>query len=113
MHMAMLMGATEIILVGVDMCELGGQHHGHEQHVRFHGLPAPDVYKEYRDYTAAMRAEIAKVRPQVSVLSLSPLLGACDGNEDYKRLVAEKGIKPLPQPKDTSEYKREHTDKPL
>lgn len=111
MHLAAGMGASAIILVGVDMTDLGGDHHAHDQHVRFHGLPPVDVYREYREFTAAARREI-EAGYGIPVLSLSPLLGECDGNEDYARLLEERGLKPLPKPKDTSGYMREATDKP-
>lgn len=105
MHMAALMGASELRLVGIDMTDLGGEHHGHAQHVRFHGVPPDIVYKEYRVYTAKVRKAITD-RWKIPVLTLSPLLGADHGTEDYERLCAEQGLPKLPPPQDTSPYKR-------
>lgn len=108
MHVASIMGAASIILVGVDMTDLCGDHHGHDQHVRFHGLPPADVYLEYRRYTAAVRYELRK--KGLKVLTLSGLLGACDGSEDYERLCKELKLQKLPPPEDTSTYKRKAVD---
>lgn len=105
MHMAFLMEASAIFLVGVDMAELGGDHHAHDQHVRFHGLTPQAVYAEYREKTAAVRVAMQKVR-NVPILNISPLLGADSGNEEYLRQCVEKGLAPLPAPKDTSPYMR-------
>lgn len=105
MHLAARMGADAIFLVGVDMCDLGGEHHGHEQHVRFHGLTPETVYREYRKYTAKARRYIRE-HFKIPVLTLSPLLGAGHGQEDYLRLCQEMGLPKLPTPKDTSPYRR-------
>lgn len=110
MNLAALMGASTIILVGVDMAAVGGDHHGHDQHVRFHGLPPDQCYSEYREYTAKARVELTKMG--ISVLTLSPFLGADSANEDYTRLCKEKGLAKLPPPEDTSPYKREGSDLP-
>lgn len=108
MHMAALMGASYIFLVGVDMTDLCGEHHGHDQHVRFHGLAPADVYKEYRKYTAMVRKELRK--NNVKVFTVSSLLGACDGSEDYARLCCELSLDKLPTPVDTSTYTRSSVD---
>lgn len=109
MNMAALMGAKNIILVGVDMTDVGGDHHGHDQHVKFHGLEPKDVYAEYRKYTALARRELKKIN--INVLSLSPFIGSCDGSEDYLRLCVELGLPKLPKPKDTSTYSRRKSDR--
>jgi hypothetical protein len=109
LHLAAYMGARAIHLVGVDMNSLGGDHHAHNQHVRFHGLEPNDVYAEYRHWTARVRSEIFKVYG-VPVLSVSPLLGEDAGQEEYKRLTEERGLAPLPKPPDTSGYTRKKTD---
>lgn len=109
MHLAAQLGATEIVLVGVDMCALGDEHHGHDQHVKFHGLSPADVYAEYRKFTAKAR-RILRETHGVNTLTLSPLLGADHGTEDYLRLCKEFDLPRLPKPKDTSTYKRKRTD---
>ena len=112
--MACRMGARAIFLIGVDMADLGGDHHSHNQHVRFHGLNPQDVYAEYREWTYVAR-KLAREKAKIPVLSLSPLLG-CGGpvhDADYVRLRGELGLDKLPKPKDTSGYKRSKTDKPL
>ena len=105
------MGATNIILVGVDMESLGGDHHGHDQHIRFQGIRPEDVYKEYRLWTYKAK-KLAREHHGISVLSLSPLLG-CGGlihNGDYETLRVEMGLCPLKTPKDISRKKRKGTD---
>ena len=105
------MGAANIILVGVDMEALGGDHHAHDQHVRFHGIKPEDIYKEYRLWTY-MAKKLAREHYGISVLSLSPLLG-CGGlihNGDYERLRVEMDLEPLKTPKDISRKKRKGID---
>ncbi len=95
------------------MCDVGGDHHAHNQHVRFHGLNHKDVYAEYREWTYKAR-KLAREKAGIHVLSLSPLLG-CGGSiheADYVQLRSELGLSKLPTPTDTSAYKRDKTDKP-
>lgn len=109
MDLAVRMGARAIFLVGVDMGAVGGDHHGHDQHVRFHGLKPDDVYAEYRKWTAKAR-KLIREKFQIPVMSLSPILGETAADEEYKRLVTELRLPPLPRPKDTSEYTRDKAD---
>lgn len=109
MHMAMLMGAKNIFLVGVDMTDLAGEHHGHDQHVKFHGLAPADVYAEYRHVTAKVRNIL--LQKGIHTFTVSPFIGAVHGEEDYKRLLALLKLPPLPQPKDTSTYLRKGSRK--
>ncbi len=109
MDLASRLGAKVIYLVGIDMGDLGGDHHGHDQHVRFHGLPAADVYREYRHFTATVR-NLLRVHHGTLTATLSPLLGATAATEDYLRLCKEYALPKLPTPKDTSAYKRNATD---
>lgn len=109
LDLAARMGAANIFLVGVDMDALDGEHHGHNQHVRFHGLPPDEVYREYRRFTARARRKIRELW-KVNVFTLSPLLGANAGTEDYVRLCMEHALPKLPPPKDTSTYTRKTTD---
>jgi hypothetical protein len=105
------MGATNIILVGVDMEALGGDHHAHDQHIRFQGISPVEVYKEYRLWTYKAK-KLAREHHGISVLSLSPLLG-CGGlihNGDYERLRVEMDLEPLKTPKDISRKKRKGID---
>lgn len=105
MVLAAHMGASVVYLVGCDMGELGGDHHGHDQHVRFHGLPPSLVYKEYRRDAAKVR-RILRDELNVPVLTISPFLGLTAPEEDYHRLRLELNLAKLPPPKDTSPYKR-------
>jgi len=109
MHLAAVMGAKNIILVGVDMTDVGGDHHGHDQHVKFHGLDPKSVYAEYRDYTAKARQELRKLK--INVMTLSPFIGSCDASEDYTRICAELRLPKLPKPEDTSTYLRKSVDR--
>lgn len=109
MNLAAQMGAKSIILVGVDMCSLGDEHHGHDQHVRFHGQPSELVYKEYRKFTGDIR-KIIRDELKIPVLTLSPFIGVGNAEEDYQRLLAEFKLQPLPKPKDTSKYLRHKLD---
>ena len=111
--MAIRMGAKNVILVGVDMAEMGGDHHATDQHVQFHNLPANDVYLEYRLWAYKAR-KLAREKAGVTVLSLTPLLG-CGGDvhqQDYVRLRDELLLKKMPAPLDISKYDRPAIDLP-
>lgn len=116
MHLAACMGAKTVVLVGVDMCALQAldakghllnyqEHHGHAQHVRFHGWQPDDTYREYREYTAKARQVLFEAL-DITVLTLSPFLGLRNVDEDWARLHRERGLKPQPKAKDTSPYTR-------
>lgn len=100
MDLAARLGAKFVVLVGCDACCLEGDYHAHDQHVRWVGRTPDEQYKLYRDSTAAVRAQLRKVG--VSVMTLSPFIGADAAKEDYRRLRGELGLKPLPEPKDIS-----------
>lgn len=68
MNLAYHMGAKTIFLVGVDMCSLDGEHHGHAQHTQFHGLESTDVYEEYRIFTDYCRQAIHRLGVPVVTL---------------------------------------------
>jgi hypothetical protein len=110
MDMAARMGAKNIVLVGVDMTALGGDHHGHVQHVQYHGLASDSVFCEYRLWTRRARTELRK--RNISVFTLSPFVGLGDANHDYEHLKAELGLDKLPSPKDVSKYTRSGIDVP-
>lgn len=107
--LAVRMGFKTIFLVGCDMTSLGGDHHAHEQHVRFHGLDPGAVYAEYRRFTAKIRRLVEK-HHGVHVLTLTPFVGCDHAAEDYVRRCDEQGLNALPAPTDTSAYKRDRTD---
>ena len=83
-----------------------GEHHGHEQHVRFHGVPPDLAYREYRVYAARVR-KVIRDELHIPVLTLQPFLGVGHAEEDYRRLHGELGLAPLPIPPDTSAYLRD------
>lgn len=109
LHLAAHLGARAVVLVGVDMCALGGDHHGHDQHVRFLGLPAADVYAEYRAWTRKAR-RLLREHHGIPVLTLSPFAGLDDAAADYRELCRELKLPPLPPPKDVSPYTRKRAD---
>ena len=104
--LAARMGAGAVILIGCDACSLLGEHHGHDQHVRFLGLQPEDQYALYRKRTAQVR-KIVREKYKLPVLTLSPFIGVGHAEEDYARLCMELGLQKLPKPKDVSPYKRE------
>lgn len=109
MCLAAHMGARSILMVGCDMCKLGNDHHGVNQHVRFNGLSDREVYAEYRRFTAKAR-KIIREKYNIPVLTLSPFIGVGHPDEDYSRLQVELKLPLLPPPKDTSKYKRKAPD---
>lgn len=111
MDLAARLGARAIVLVGVDMAALGGDHHGHDQHVQFHGQPADAVYREYYEWTRTAR-QLIESAWKIPTLSLTPFLGAGWAAEDYDCQCTQRGLAPLPPPQDVSKYNRKGTDKP-
>lgn len=100
MDLAARLGAKFIVLVGCDACCLEGDYHAHDQHVRWVGRQPDEQYLLYRNSTAAVRHQLRAAG--VSVMSLSPFIGANSAVEDYRRLRGELGLEPLPEPKDIS-----------
>ncbi len=109
MCLAAHMGARSIMLVGCDMCQIGPDHHGVNQHVRFNGLTSREVYAEYRRFTAKVR-RVLREDYKISVVTISPFVGIGHPEEDYARLQVELKLPVLPLAKDTSKYKRAKTD---
>ncbi len=105
MSLAAKMGARAIFLVGCDMTSLDGEHHGHDQHVRFHGMKPRDVYHEYQAEAAVTRRYIREAL-DIPIVSVTPFLGLADIEEDYRTLKRELQLAPLPPPPDTSGYIR-------
>lgn len=105
MDLAARMGAKHVVLVGCDAGSLGGDFHGHKQHVRWLGLKPTDQYAAYRQTTAEVRAALRGLG--VGVLTLTPFVGVSAAEEDYARLKKELGLKPLPKPQDVSPYVRD------
>lgn len=105
MHLAEKMGATDIALVGCDHTDLAGEHHGHDQHVRWLGVEPARVYREYRHYTAMMRRVLREERG-IHTFTLSPFVGLDAAAEDFERLRKEMDLPPLPPPRDLSPYIR-------
>lgn len=104
--LAVRMGAKNIVLVGCDMASLGGDFHGHDQHVRWLGQTPDKQYGLYREHTARIRSYVWD-KFGVGVMTLSPFVGVANPGEDYERMRKERGLPPLPVPKDTSPYRRE------
>lgn len=102
-HAAYLMGASAIFLVGCDCCVLNGNHHGHDQHVRYLGLSPVEVFTGYRKSTAVARRTVNSVR-EVPVVTVSPFIGLDHAEEDMTRLMMEKQLTRLPTPPDVSPY---------
>lgn len=105
LDLAARMGAGSVMLVGVDMGDIGGDHHGHNQHVQFHGVDPDLVYKEYRYHTAKVR-KVVRDELRIPVMTLSPFLGADSAEEDYLRLCKEFDLPKLDKPEDVSTYNR-------
>lgn len=108
-HLACLLGAAVVVLVGVDMNDLGGDDHADNQDTQYHGLSKKAVFQEYRDWMSQCRKEVWK-KFKVPILSLSPLLGSNADEEEYARLKELLNLDKLPKPRDVSRYTRCSTD---
>jgi hypothetical protein len=104
MDLACRMGARAVVLVGCDACSLGGDFHGHDQHVRWLGQTPEAQYALYRKQTALVR-KVLRGRG-LPVYTLSPFVGVGHADEDYRRLCKEHKLPPLPRPRDVSPYVR-------
>lgn len=105
LDLAARMEVKTIYLVGCDLNEVGGDHHGHDQPVRFLGKNPADVYRQTRYAVSGMRF-IVREKFGIPVLSLSPLLGSGAATEDYLRLCDEHQLPKLPKPVDISPLSR-------
>lgn len=99
------MGAKNVFLTGCDAATLGGDHHAHEQHVRYHGLDPSEVFEEYRQETDRVRRWVREAFG-VGVVTVTPFVSVTHVEQDYQRLCQQLGVRPLPPPKDTSFYLR-------
>jgi len=105
MWCAMRMGASFIVLIGCDMTDLAGEHHAHEQHVRWCGAEPGSAYKEYR-VDASETRRVLRERAGVRVMTMTPFLGCGHAEEDYARQKKERNMVDLPEPEDISPYRR-------
>lgn len=111
--LAAQMGCRMAVLVGVDCGSLAEKHHGHKQHVQFHGLEPDQVYNEYYENAVKVR-EIVWNRFHMGVVSLSPFIGLYSADQDVHHVGElypvlrdmDTGV-----PKDISTYKRRKVDK--
>lgn len=112
MVLAAQMGCRMAVLIGVDCGSLNDKHHGHKQHVQFHGLEPEEVYNEYYENAVKVR-EVIWNKYQMGVMSMSPFIGLHSADQDVHYLT---DLYPVLQnmdgvPHDTSTYKRRKVDK--
>lgn len=103
--LASKMGASTAVLVGVDMGTVSDQHHVSGQPVRFHGIAPVDAYREYY-----INAREIRKRLNINILTISPYLGLCNNDEEFKFLLKEKNLCPFSKPTDESQYQRDKVD---
>jgi hypothetical protein len=101
-NIAVHMGAKAIFLTGVDANSLGGEHHGHDQYVRFAGSKPESVYNNYYRGLALVR-KVVTGELKIPIINLTALLGSEGHDEDYRRLCRELQLPPLPPPREISE----------
>lgn len=88
-NLAANMGARNVVLVGCDLGALSGDHHAHEKPTRWKGARPAERYRQYYEGLAEVRAALRE--RGVNLVSLSPLLGFLNAEEDFRRLCAELG----------------------
>lgn len=74
MHLAALMGASNIHLVGCDFGHSNYNHHCHSQHIEFHCMTPEEVYLEYYFYAEKVRQEL-EFHYKIDIFQLSYSLG--------------------------------------
>ena len=111
MVLAAHMGCKFGILIGVDCGSLDGHHHGHNQHVQFHGLEPNTVYNEYYENAVKLREYIWQ-KYSCGFVSLSPFIGLHSIATDTHYLKNVYGIiePDKEQTKDISTYRRKAVD---
>ncbi len=112
MVLAAQMGCRMAVLIGVDCGSLNDKHHGHKQHVQFHGLEPEEVYNEYYENAVKVR-EVIWNKYQMGVMSMSPFIGLYSADQDVHQIS---NLYPVIQdmdgiPKDISTYKRRKVDR--
>ena len=102
MHLAAIMGAKNIFLIGCDFGCCGYNHHAHYQHTEFHQYSAYEVYNEYYYYTEKVREELS-LYYKINIFQLSYTLGM----PKYTDLLIEKnGLKESNPPVNIEVVKR-------
>lgn len=92
MNLAANMGARNIFLVGCDNAQIGENHHAHDQHTMWRGVPPTTRYMQYYEGVAEVRGALRE--RGVNVVSLSPFV-KLDGSElDFERLCDELACPP-------------------
>jgi len=112
MVLAAHMGCKLVCMLGIDCGSIGDRHHGHKQHVQFHGLEPDQVYNEYYENAVKVR-EVLWNKYQTAFMSMSPFIGLYSADQDVQHLS---GLYPVMYnmdgiPHDTSTYKRRKVDK--
>jgi len=100
-HLACLMGAKTIYLVGCDFGSINNNHHCHDQHIEHHQYSIEDVYKEYYYYTIKVK-ELVEQYYNVTILNLSSILGT----PHYAELEFKRKNINLPKPQIIEKQKR-------
>ncbi len=95
------MGASYAVLVGCDMCAMVDQYHGHDQHVRWEGVPPEKVFREYYESTIKVR-NIIRSRFKTQTISLTPFVSLNNYQEDFVLLKKELNKPQLPKPTNIS-----------
>jgi hypothetical protein len=87
-NLAANMGAKNIILVGCDGGDLGGNHHAKQQHTRWKGISPDERYAQYRE---GIREVASAVRERgVGLMSLTPFSALFDLEREFTQICGEK-----------------------
>lgn len=101
MCLALRMGVKAIYLIGVDLCSLDGEHHGHHQQVCWYGKGEADIYSDtYLRYAQHVRRTLQRDY-HIPVVSLTPFLGLNRVEDDYLLLKRELNLPHLPTVRDS------------
>lgn len=105
MHLAALMGAKTVFLVGCDFGYFEYSHHAHNQHIELHNQLAAEIYDEYFYYAVKVRQELERLYG-LHILQLSYTLGMSKYTElqlnkaGYSQkdppIVIEKNVRTIP-----------------
>jgi hypothetical protein len=89
-HMAAIMGAKNIVLVGCDNAAISGNHHGHRQHTRWKGVSPDERYRQYWQGLIELRPYLRQ--KGVNLVSLTPFMALDKYEEEFQMLCDELGV---------------------
>lgn len=91
MHMAYILGAKNIFLIGCDCAPINGIDHVKPQHTRWRGASPKKRYFQYKEAIVDVRDRLTEL--EVNVINMLPFLGIDNFEWEFNHLAKKKNIK--------------------